>query len=319
MKNAILLAVAAVAVSSLPLLAQQSTTAVQQNAATAAGAQVTEQAGASAQASPGAAQVSGSSSGSAAAQGQSQAGASANGSAAASGQIRPVNGELVGKLDSKSAKAGDTVVVKTRQTVKTADGIVIPKGSRLLGHVSEVQAHESGNADSKLGIEFDRAELKGGQSIGIHSVIESLAPPASVAASSAIENDDSLSGPMVGGRASGGAMGGARAGGGLLGGTVGGATSATGSMASNLGSTTSGAMGSTGNLAGSATSGVGGGLRGAAGATGALGAHATAVPGVMLSSDAASSVSGTLTATNKNVHLDSGTQMVLGISAAASK
>jgi len=37
-------------------------------------------------------------------------------------EMSPVNGELVSKLDSKTAKTGDSVVVQTKASVKTADG-----------------------------------------------------------------------------------------------------------------------------------------------------------------------------------------------------
>ena len=50
-------------------------------------------------------------------------------------EMSPVNGELVSKLDSKTAKTGDSVVVQTKSSVKTADGTEIPKGSKLVGHV----------------------------------------------------------------------------------------------------------------------------------------------------------------------------------------
>ena len=53
-----------------------------------------------------------------------------------------VSGELEGKLDSKTAKVGDRVVLKTTEKVQTSDGTVIPRGSRLVGHVTQVQAHD---------------------------------------------------------------------------------------------------------------------------------------------------------------------------------
>jgi hypothetical protein len=43
-------------------------------------------------------------------------------------EMSPVNGELVSKLDSKTAKTGDSVVVQTKASVKTADGTEIPQG-----------------------------------------------------------------------------------------------------------------------------------------------------------------------------------------------
>jgi hypothetical protein len=226
--------------------------------------------------------------------------------------MRPVKGELVGKLDSKSARAGDTVVVKTKEKMKTADGVEIPKGSRLIGHVTQVEAHGHGHADSSVGLAFDRAELKGGRQIAIHSVIQSVAPPASAIASSAFEDDDALSAPIGGGVRAAGA---GRAGSGLLGGAAGATTSAAGGLDSNLNRTTGGTLHATNGVAGEATSGVSGGLDETTGATGSLAAHATGIPGVMLAGSTSNSLSGSLSEPGKNIHLDSGTQMVLGIAA----
>jgi hypothetical protein len=92
-------------------------------------------------------------------------------------EMSPINGELVSKLDSKTAKTGDSVVVQTKASVKTADGTEIPKGSKLVGHVLGAQASGSGE-NSQVALQFDHLELKGGQSVPVHSQIQSIAPPA---------------------------------------------------------------------------------------------------------------------------------------------
>jgi hypothetical protein len=220
----------------------------------------------------------------------------------------PVNGELVGKLDSKTAKSGDTVVVKTSEAFRTSEGVVVPKGSRLVGHVTEVQAHGSGSQDSHLGIAFDRAEVKGGQSVAMQTVIESVAPPANAVSANASMDSDGV-GTLGGAHA----MGSGHSGGGLLGGT----TATTAGVGSNLGHTVGGSVGAANGLASAST--AGNGLNGAAGATGSLAAHATAIPGVMLAGAATASTSGVLSASKHNVHLDSGTQMTLGVAGAVAR
>jgi hypothetical protein len=338
MKNSKLLvaAVALGALSSLPLLAQRADGSAQQDGSVnAASSHASESANGSAgvQATSRGAQVQGSGTengtGSAGV-GRSSGSAreSATGSAAAGTEMRPVNGELVGKLDSKSAKEGDPVVVKTTQSTKTADGTVIPKGSRLVGHVTSVQAHGKGSAGSQMGIQFDRAELKGGQSLPIRSEIRSIAPPATAVAAGSMEGEDTLGGGggMVsgGGRALGSARGG---GGGLLGGSggavgglagggsgaVGGLASSGGRVGSGLDSTVGETSNASGRLAGDAT-GSGGRLAG--GAAEGVTAHETGVRGVMLAGDATGRAAGTLSASKQNIHLDGGTQMVLGVAAA---
>ena len=296
---------------SLPLMAQQVNASGQQSAsASAAGTHVNQSAdaGANASASRGPAGARGAGASSLSAQSRhGSANADANGWAAGDAQMRRVTGELQGKLDSKTAKVGEPVVLKTRDKIKTADGVVIPRGSRLIGHVTEVQAHARGHQQSRMGMVFDRAELKNGQSFAIHSVIGFV-------------------GPAGGGAISGGGAAVGGAGGGLLGGgagVVGGASSAVGGVGSGVASNAAGAfnaggnaVGATGNLAGNAAANVGRGVSGSAGGAGALGAHATAIPGVMLSSGAAAGASGMFTAARRNIHFDSGTQMVLGVAAA---
>jgi hypothetical protein len=329
MKTARLLAVAVATFASLPLMmAQQINTQAQENASgSAAGAHISQSGNTStpANASPGYAQADGSAESSLAATGAGPAHATANGAGniSSAAQMRPVTGDLEGKLDSKTAKPGDRVVLKTDKKIETADGTVIPKGSRLVGHVTQVEAHQKGHAASQMGLEFDRAELRNGQSMAIHSVIESVQPAPSAMAASSMAGEDAFETPMAGGGAAGrgavggGVLGGGRAGGsGLLGGTVNGATATTGRVGSDLTSTAGGAVGTTGNLSGDATGNLGRGVSGAAYGAGSLGARATGFPGVMLNSDAAGSASGMLSASDKNVHLDSGTQMVLGIAAA---
>ena len=326
MKSIKLLALTVAVSASLPLMmAQQVNTQANENASgSTAGAQMNQSAsgGAGAKGSRGNVQAGGSAASSltAVSPGRERASAAGEGTASGSAEMRPVTGELESKLDSKTAKPGDPVVLKTSKKVQTADGTVIPKGSRLVGHVTEVQAHEKGHAESQLGIAFDRAELKGGQSMSIHSMIESVQPNPGAVAESSMANEGGLDAPMVSGGGSvggGGMLGGGRAGGGgLVGGTVNGATSATGRVGSDLGSSTSGAMRTTGNLSGNATGSLAGGVGGAAQGASSLGMRASGLPGVMLNGDATGSASGMLSAANKNVHLDSGTQMVLSIAAA---
>lgn len=107
-------------------------------------------------------------------------------------QLQLITGELQDKLDSKSAKQGDSVVLKTREDVKTPDGTAIPKGSKLVGHVTNVQPRGEGKENSQITLQFDRAEVKGGPSLPIESVLESVAPSAG---DSTMDNNNGVS-PM---------------------------------------------------------------------------------------------------------------------------
>jgi hypothetical protein len=306
-------AVAVVVFSGLSLIgarvcAQQISAASQQSAsASAAGVRAGDSANAGATLGRG--QASGSVSSAAGASGlHNDARASSSGSAYAAEKMRPVSGELQGKLDAKSARPGDQVVLKTTQKSMLADGTEIPKGTRLVGHVTEAQAHVKGHAESQLGIVFDRAELKDGRSIPIHSAIESIAPPSAMA-EMAGDDDLSMTGPGAAGAGPVMAAGSGRAGGGLLGGVAQTAGRVGGGLDSTAGSVA-------GSVASDTTAGLDRGLHGATGAAGDVAMHSTTIPGLMLSGDATGSASGVLSAANRNVHLDSGTQMVLGVAAA---
>jgi hypothetical protein len=258
---------------------------------------------------------------------QSTAAAAGNTSVsqASSASLRPVSGELAGKLDAKSSKVGDQVVVKTTDTARMAEGVVIPKGSKIVGHITEVQAHSSSQQDSHVTVQFDRAELKDGRSMAIRTVIVSVSPSQAALAAAANGNTDDAQYagagmPMgsVGGGVTGGGRGGLGGAVGAAGGTVGGAANTAGAIGTNANSTLGaagtglGAAGNaTGNL-GAASAGLSGELSGAASAP----VHATALPGLMLAGDASGSTSGTLSASKRNVHLDGGTQLVLGVSVA---
>lgn len=346
MKTTQLLAVAVAALASLPLLAQQtaSASAGQSTSVSAQHSTINGSADGSGHAAlmPGQTQAGGTANGAVTANGprsmsasgdeaatarkRGAADADTNGSAAEAAEMRPVTGELEGKLDSKSARVGQPVVLKTTQKMKTADGTVIPKGSRLLGHVTQVQAHGRGRENSSMGLEFDRAELKNGQSFAIHSVIQSVAPPASAMMADSMDAEDGFGGggmaggvPMAGGGMAGGRGllgGGGHMGNGLVGGTLSGAASAPGRVGSGLDTTAGDALGATGHVTRATAGSAGAVLHGAARGTGSLAAHATGIPGVMLRGDATGAASGMLSATKRNIHLDSGTQMVLGIALA---
>ena len=113
---------------------------------------------------------------------------------------RSVEGELIGTLDSKTAKPGDPVVLKTESTVRLADGTEIPKGSKLVGHVVAAKASRAEDANGEVSLEFDQIELKNGRNIAVRSEMQALSSPASDAS-----NDTAApsANPSSGGRSSG--------------------------------------------------------------------------------------------------------------------
>ena len=208
-------------------------------------------------------------------------------------EMSPVSGELMGKLDSKTAKAGDSVVIQTKSSAKTADGTEIPKGAKLVGHVMVVHPSAAGE-NSQLALQFDHLELKGGQSVPVHSQIQSIAPSGSAASTSG-----SAAPPASGSSnpSAGGANGSSRA---------------------------SGAPQAASGDPGTAPAGNSGPAPGTIVAkTGNIDIRATSIPGVVVASNAPGQqdprmgqASGILIGAKQDIELDGGTKMVVGVSGA---
>jgi hypothetical protein len=78
-------------------------------------------------------------------------------------------------LDARKNHAGDEVLARTTENVSFKRQIVIPKGSKLVGHVTEVRARAKDESQSVLGIRFERAVLKDGHEIPLAVSIQALA------------------------------------------------------------------------------------------------------------------------------------------------
>lgn len=87
-----------------------------------------------------------------------------------------IGGTLAASLDSKKKKAGEEVVVKTIGDEHLPDGTVIPRGTKVIGHVTEAKARSGGDPQSSLGIVFDKVELKD-KTLAITAVIRAVGPP----------------------------------------------------------------------------------------------------------------------------------------------
>jgi len=88
-----------------------------------------------------------------------------------------LNAVLSDSLDARKSKPGDTVRAKTSEDVKAAGVIVIPRGAKLVGHVTEAQVAAKSGGPARLGVVFDRAELKDGRQIPLLATFYALAAP----------------------------------------------------------------------------------------------------------------------------------------------
>lgn len=85
--------------------------------------------------------------------------------------------ELAKSIDAKKARPGEEISAKLSQDVISGGEVVLPKGTRLIGHVLEVQAHSKEHPESRLVLVFDKAVPKRGQEMAISAVIVAIAPP----------------------------------------------------------------------------------------------------------------------------------------------
>jgi hypothetical protein len=191
--------------------------------------------------------------------------------------------ELIHNVDAKKAKPGDPVEAKLTQDVKADGKVVLHRGAKLVGHVSEAQARSKENPESRLGIVFDKAAGKHGEEFAFRAVVMAIAPPQEGPSNIAGDPTRLSSGPAMGGQPFG------------AGSAVGGPSA---SAAPSVEAATHG-----GEANGRLT----------AESRGAIG-----LPGVALRPSAVGGIQGTvITSGDHNVKLDSGTQMLLLVSGPA--
>lgn len=284
-------------------------------AQTKADAQAGTQAGAQTSVQAGKTQAQGSGSASA-----TSAASAQNGQTNASlGSGAAINAELTAPVDSKKAKPGDPIAARTTEPTKSNGTTVIPKGSKLVGHVTQASARAKGDSESALGIVFDKAILKNGQEVPLNVAIQALASGESAATANAGQELSTAGGGGAYGGGSGRASGGGAMGG--VTSTAGGAVGTVTNTAASAGNTAGGAVNSTVHSAAN-TAASGPGAVGGLNATGQLMSNSRGVfgmQGVNLSSATTGAAQGSLiTSTGKNLHLDSGTQMLLVTQAAGS-
>jgi len=207
-----------------------------------------------------------------------------------------VQAELVKPRDTRKNRVGDEVIAKTTHDVKSEGRVVIPKGSKLVGHVTEAKAQSKQQATSELGIAFDHAILKNGEEVPLSLGIQAIGR--SQAAATAVEDDTMATGnsgtgtmrsPSPRPTASAGALGAVRS-------TAGGEVDTAGSTAGAVNSTAGAAGGTVSGSLSPTSQGVVG------------------MRGLSLSPQTSPSANGSvISSQGSNVHLDSGTEMILRV------
>ncbi len=193
-----------------------------------------------------------------------------------------VNAELNSSVDSKKARVGDKVEAHTTEDMKYAGKIIVPRGAKLEGHVTEATARSKGDSGSTLAIQFYKAIPKKGEEVPLNAAIVAIAAP-----QRDFSGNSSGSGgePMTGGgapTANGSPMGTSH-------------TPTATPATSNYPNAADGSMGSNG--------------------TGQLSAKTRGVYGLgdlkLMATSSDASAATIIISSGKNVHLDGGTRMLL--------
>lgn len=211
--------------------------------------------------------------------------------------------ELSQSVNSRKVKLGDPVKATLTQDVISHGKIVIRRGSRLVGHVTEVKPRSKEDQESRLGMVFDKALLKSGQEIDFNAAVRALAPPARV---SGVDKPDMMGPPITG-------LGNQSTNPQPLSGGTGGMSASRSSSSNSSGSINSnsnqasrvaefGAASPGSSALGGEGSVMGGGSRGVFG-----------MPGVKLGSAARGQDGSVISSHGHDVKLDSGTQMVIQV------
>lgn len=81
-------------------------------------------------------------------------------------------------LDSSKLKEGDAVELETSGSFKLPDGTLVPKGSKMFGHVTAAKAKSKGDPQSELGISFDKLNVANGKQLAVKGSVQAVFPPA---------------------------------------------------------------------------------------------------------------------------------------------
>lgn len=214
--------------------------------------------------------------------------------------------ELSKSINVKKVKPGDPVKASVTQDVIAQGKIVIRRGSKLLGHVTEAKVRSKGDQESRLGFMFDKALLKGGGEIDLSGALRALAPGVRVGA---VDRPDPMGAPPRGPYTQGGSAQPISNTGASIGGSK---------ASSDIGSSGVPAVSTREAVAMSTTSRgpVNGGPQPESGLMGAGSRGVFGLPDLKLNRETGDGPRTVITSTRHNVKLDSGTQMVLQISSA---
>ncbi|HEY8188096.1 MAG TPA: hypothetical protein VIF64_18650 [Pyrinomonadaceae bacterium] len=98
-------------------------------------------------------------------------------------QVTTVTTVLISPLETKSAATGQEFWLRTTNDIVVNGEMILPKGSKVRGHIAETVARAEGHPQSELWLIIDKAVNKAGVEISLQAIVAAIAAP----------NKDSLS------------------------------------------------------------------------------------------------------------------------------
>ncbi len=128
----------------------------------------------------------------------------------ASGTIPPVPGstanqlapgtilsvELSKSLDARKLKANDKFEARTVMDLLAHGHIVIPRNTKIIGHVTEAKAHSKQSPGAVVGVAFDKAMMKDGRELPLQAAVQAVGRPLQTAP--AFPQDDPMAATATG-------------------------------------------------------------------------------------------------------------------------
>lgn len=85
--------------------------------------------------------------------------------------------ELSKSIDAKKVKEGAPVEARTTMDLLSHGQIVVPRNTKIIGHVTQAQARTKQSPNSMVAITFDRMSMKDGRDLPIQAGIQAVGPP----------------------------------------------------------------------------------------------------------------------------------------------
>jgi hypothetical protein len=85
--------------------------------------------------------------------------------------------ELSKSLDAKKLKANDKLEARTVIDLLSHGQIVIPRNTKIIGHVTEAKTHSKQSPGAMVGITFDKALMKDGRELPLQASVQAIARP----------------------------------------------------------------------------------------------------------------------------------------------